>query len=90
MDCTLSYPSALHDVHADYPLAPMKRKISYDDLSPRAKKMCDHHGLKRMLNKEKLLTTFEIRSHYVLHFRNLKLYHSLGLIVEKIHGGLLF
>ena len=41
VDCMLFYPSALHDVHDDYPLAPMKRKVSYEDLSPHAKKMCD-------------------------------------------------
>ena len=43
VDCMLFYPSAFHDVHDDYPLAPMKRKVSYEDLSPRAKKMCDRH-----------------------------------------------
>ena len=90
VDCTLLYPSALHDVHDDYPLAPVKRKVSYEDLSPRAKKMCDRHRLKRTLNKEKLLTTFEMRRHYVLHYRNLKLYSSLGLIVSEVHGGLVF
>ena len=86
VDCTLLYPSALHDVHDDYPLAPVKRKVGYEDLSPHAKKMCDRHGLKCTLNKEKLLTTFETRRHYVLHYRNLKLYSSLGLIVSEVHG----
>ena len=90
VDCTLLYPSALHDVHDDYPLAPVKRKVGYEDLSLRAKKMCDRHRLKRTLNKEKLLTTFETRRHYVLHYRNLKLYSSLGLIVSEVHGGLVF
>ena len=87
IDCMLSYPSALHDVHDDYPLAPVKQKVSYEDLSPCAKKMCDRHRLKCTLNKEKLLTTFEMRRHYVLHYRNLKLYSSLGLVVSEVHGG---
>ena len=52
--------------------------------------MCDCHGLKCTLNKKKLLTTFDMGVHYVLDFRNFKLYCSLCLIVEKIHGGLLF
>ena len=90
IDCTLVYPSALHDVHDDYPLAPMKWKVSYEDLSPHAKKMCDHHRLKHTLNKEKLLTTFEMKRHYVLHYRNLKLYSSLGLIISEVHRGLVF
>ena len=42
------------------------------------------------LNKEKLLTTFETRRHYVLHYRNLKLYSSLGLVVSEVHGDLVF
>ena len=86
VDCMLVYPLALHDVHDDYPLAPVKRKVSYEDLSPHAKKMCDRHRLKHTLNKEKLLTTFETRRHYVLHYRSLKLYSSLGLIVSEVHG----
>ena len=90
IDCMLFYPLALHNVHDDYPLAPLKRKVSYEDLSPHAKKMCDHHRLKLMFNKEKLLTTFEMRRHYVLHYRNLKLYSSLGLVVSEVHEGLVF
>ena len=48
------------------------------------------YRLKHTLNKEKLLTTFETRRHYVLHYRNLKLYSSLGLVVLEVHGGLVF
>ena len=43
-----------------------------------------------MLNKEKLLTTFEMRTHYDLHYSNLKLYWSLGLVMSEVHGGLVF
>lgn len=90
VECTLLYPDAWHDLHDDYPLAPVKRKVTYSDLSPTARFMCDRHGLKRTLNKEKLLTTFEKRGGYVLHYRNLKLYLRLGLVVEEIRAGLLF
>ena len=90
VDCTLFYSSALHNVHHDYPLAPVKWKVSYEDLSPHAKKMCDCHQLKHTLNKEKFLTTFEMRRHYVLHYRNLKLYLSLGLVMSEVHRALVF
>ena len=90
INCMLFYPLAIHNVHDDYPLALVKWNVSYEDLSPRAKKMCDHHQLKCTLNKEKLLTTFETRRHYVLHYRNLKLYSSLGLVMSEVHGGLVF
>ena len=58
MECTLDYPQDLHDLHADYPLAPVKTKITYDMLSPYAQFLCDHHKLKYTLKTEKLLTTF--------------------------------
>ena len=90
MQSTLLYPPVLHRNHDDYPLAPVKRKIIYSDLSPVAHEMCDGHNLKRTLNKEKLLATFEIRKDYVLHYRNLQLYLKLGLQVLHLKAGLLF
>ena len=59
VECTLDYPVALHDLHADYPLAPVKTKITYDKLSPYAQFLCDMHGLKSTLNSEKLGKTIE-------------------------------
>ena len=48
---TLDYPVALHALHADYPLAPVKTKITYDKLSPYAQFLCDMHGLKIQFQK---------------------------------------
>ena len=42
------YSQALHDLYADYPLAPVKTKITYDMLSPYARFLCDRHKLKYM------------------------------------------
>ena len=88
--CTLLYPPALHRSHDDYPLDLVKRKIIYSDPSPVAREMCDGHNLKRTLNKEKLLATFEIMKDYVLHYRNFQLYLKLGLQVLDLKAGLLF
>ena len=90
MQCTLLYPPALHHSHNDYPLAPVKRKIVYSNLSPVAHEMCNAHNLKRTLNKEKLLATFEIREDNVLHYRNFQLYLKLGLQVLDLKAVLLF
>ena len=87
---TLLYPPALHHSHDDYPLALVQRKIIYSNLSPVVREMCDCHNLKRTLNKEKLLTTFEIRKDYMLHYRNFQLYLKLGLQVLDLKAGLLF
>ena len=51
-------PSALHDVHDDYPLAPVKWKVSYEDLSPHAKKMCDRHQLKHHAQQGEIVDHF--------------------------------
>ena len=57
-------------------------------LSPVAKMICDKHKLKRMTNVEKLLPT--VKDFYILHYRNLQLYVSLGLWVKKIHARIIF
>ena len=84
------YPVTLYDLHADYPLAPVKTKITYNKLSPYAQFLCDMHSLKSTLNSEKLLTTFERRSFYILHYRNFQLYVKLGMEVVAIHSALAF
>ena len=43
-----------------------------------------------MTNVEKLLATVKDKDSYILHYRNLQLYVSLGLWVKKIHAGIIF
>ena len=90
VECTLDYPPHLHEQHADYPLAPVKRKVRWADLSPFARGLCDKHGLRHALNSEKLLATFERRERYVLHYRNLQLYVRLGMRLVSVRGALFF
>ena len=90
IQCSLEYPVALHNYHSDYPLAPIKKSIPYGMLSPVARMICDKHKLKRTTNVEKLLATVEDKDFYILHYRNLQLYVSLGLRVKKIHAGIIF
>ena len=52
--------------------------------------ICNKHKLKRMTNVEKLLATFDDKDFYILHYRNLQLYVSLGLRIKKIHAGIIF
>ena len=90
IQCSLEYPVASHDYHSNYPLAPVKKLIPYGMLSPVAKMICDKHKLKRMTNVVKLLATVEDKDFYILHHRNLQLYVSLALQVEKIHAVIIF
>ena len=41
LECDLSYPPELHDLHADYPMAPEHLEITEDMLSPYSKSLID-------------------------------------------------
>ena len=90
VEVDIYYPEHLHDQHADYPLAPEKMKISYDQLSPHAKILCNKFGLKKSTNSEKLMCTFLTKYNYVLHYKLLQFYVNHGLQVLKIHRGVKF
>ena len=80
----LQYPDELHELHNDYPLAPEKLANSYDMLSDYCKKIVDKHG-KKVDDAKKLLPNLGNKTNYVLHYRNLLLYLSLGMKLTKIH-----
>lgn len=88
----LEYPQHLHSMHSDYPLAPEKRKINKAMLSPFSKFICQKNDLKLANNVEKLVTTFLVRKDYIVHYRTLQLYLSLGMKVvdDKIKSALQF
>ena len=73
----------------DYPLAPEKLAISYDMLSDYYKKIADEYGIK-VGDVEKLVPNLDNETNYVLHYRNLQLYLSLGIKLTKIHKVLKF
>ena len=41
-------------------------------------------------NVEKLICSFKTKTHYVLHYRNLKQYLEEGMILKKVHRGIKF
>lgn len=66
LEASLKYPEKLHDMHNDYPLAPEKKHVSDENLSPYAKYLWEKlHGKAKDGKVEKLLTTLEDKEHYI-------------------------
>jgi hypothetical protein len=84
LEVNLDYPPELHDLHNEYPLAPEKVKVAEDMLSPYAKRLLEDLDLKGT-STEKLIPILNAEKKYVVHYRNLKLYFSLGMKLTNIH-----
>ena len=84
----LEYPDELHKLHDYYPLSPEKLAIPYD-LSDYCKKIADKHGIK-VGDVKKLISNLGDKTNYVVHYRNLQLYVSLGIKLTKSHKVLKF
>ena len=89
LEVDLEYPDELHELHNDYPLAPEKLAVSSDMLSKYCKKIADKYEIK-VGDVKKLIPNLGNKTKYVLHYRNLQLYLSLGMKLTKIHRVLKF
>ena len=89
LEVDLKYPCKLHELHNDYPLAPEKLKVSKDILSDYCLSIAEKYDVK-VGDVAKLIPNLGDKSCYVLHYRTLQLYVSLGMVVGKIHRVLKF
>ena len=85
----LEYPDSLHDSHNDYPLCPEKIEVSYEMLSNYCKGIVDWYDIK-VGGVKRLIPNFSDKVEYVLHYKDLKYYLSLGMKLIKIHRILSF
>ena len=92
LEVTLKYPEYLHDIqaHKDFPLACQKLALRDELLSPLTQSMKQKFHMNTSAKTEKLIPNFFDKRHYVLHYRNLKLYLELGLQLEKNHRAVVF
>ena len=84
LEVDLEYPTFLHDLHNNYPLCPEKIEVSYDVLSKYCKDVADRYVIKVGVVK-KLIPSLGDKVEYVVHYRNLKYYLSLGMKLVTIH-----
>ena len=89
LEVDFQYPDELHELHNDYPLAPEKLAVSSDMLSKYCKNIADTYEIK-VGDVKKLIPDLGNKTNYVVHYRNLQLYLSLGMKLTKIHRVLKF
>ena len=92
LEVDLEYPKELHELHNDYPLAPEKRAvydISNDMLSICCKNIANEYVIK-FGDVKKLIPNLGNKTKYVLYYKNLQLYSSLGTKLTKINRALQF
>ena len=82
VEVDISYPPSLHDEHRDFPLAPTKDVVEDEWLSDYQIELKEQHNLPSSKVK-KLLQTFFDKERYVVHYKLLKLYVQLGLVIRK-------
>ena len=78
LEVDLQYSYELHHLHNDYPLASEKLAVSGDVLSKYCKKITDKYEIKAG-DVKKLIPNLGNKNKYVLHYRNLQLYLSVGM-----------
>ena len=81
----LNYPTKLHNQHDDYPLAPESLVIDREMYSPTQQSV-----FPESIQQKKLRPNLRNKTRYVVHYRNLKLYVQLGLVITKVHRVLTF
>ena len=89
LEVDLEYPQELHSLHNDYPLASEKLTVTEEMISPYCKELKKAKGIS-CGRVQKLVPNLSDKEKYVLHWRNLKQYLSLGLKLKKIHRALEF
>ena len=75
----------MHELHNDYPLAPEKREISHNILSNYCSRIANEYNIVGVL-----VPNLCNKSKFVLHYRNLQLYLSIGINLTKLRKILKF
>ena len=89
LEVDLECSNKLHELHNDYPLTPEKLAVSSDMLSKYCMKTADKYEIK-VGDIKKLIPNLGNKTNYVIYYKNLRLYLSLGMKLTKIHKVLKF
>ena len=89
LECDLEYCKKLHDSHNVYPLCLEKIEVSSGMLSKYCSDIANKYGIKAG-GVKKLIPNVSNKVKYVVHYRNLQYYLSLGIRLIKVHRILKF
>ena len=78
LEVDLEYSKELHDLHNDYSLCPEKIEISSNMMSKYCSDIADKYEIK-VGGVNKLVPNLRDKFKYVVHYRNLQYYLSLGI-----------
>ena len=84
LEVDLEYLKELINLHNDCSLAPEKIKVSKDMLSDYCLSSAKNYKIK-VGEVNKLTSNLNDKYGYIIHYRNLQMYKSLGIKVVKIH-----
>ncbi|GFS10029.1 hypothetical protein ElyMa_006636600 [Elysia marginata] len=87
LEVDLDYPQELHETHNAYPLAPERLVVQKKWMSEYQHNL---QGARSPAEVEKLVPNLRNKKRYVVHYRNLQLYLSLGMKLKKVHRALCF
>ena len=88
LEVDFEYPSELHNLYNDYPLAPEKLEIIQNMLS-NCFNIANEYRIK-VVGVNILVPNLGNKSKYVVHYKNLKFYLSLEIKLTKLHSILKF
>ena len=74
----------MHECHNDYPLVPERAMVNIDMLSPYCEQLAEDLHLETA-SVSKLVPNLNDKTKYIVHYRNLKLYLSLGMKLNRVH-----
>jgi len=89
LEVGLDYPEHLHDAYNDKPMAPETTIVPDAWMSDYQRNLVSEFGGK-FTECRKLVPNLRTKERYIVRYRNLTLYHSLGMQVSKIHRALKF
>ena len=88
LEVDLEYPEDLHDAHNAYPLAPECMMVQKKWMSEYQHNLLGVGAAPTEV--EKLVPNLHNKDCYVLHYRNLQLYMSVGMRLTEVHRALWF